>query len=143
VIRAIGDGLVTALQAAGFDEAERRPLPYTNREDCASRKLVVICRQQEYPDGKRSAYDDVVELAIVLQQAADPESNTAVDALLDDVAAIAALWHESGALRHAQLAGADFDDGPSHPTGNLYEPQQLLELRLFTSIMTVRYRLES
>jgi len=140
--RQIADALVTALKAAGFTEAERKPIPYVNREECTSRKCVVICRNSLYPDGTRRDFDEVIELAIVLQKAVDTSSNTATDALLDDVATLVGLWGASGALRNTTLAGAMFYEGPEHPTGNLYEPQQLHELRLFTSVTTVRYIVE-
>jgi hypothetical protein len=138
----IADALVTALKAAGFTEAERKPIPYVVREEAATRKCVVICRNNQYPDGKRSNLDEVVELAICIQQAVDPTSNTEVDDLLDDVSTLVGLWKQNGALRHTLLAGACFHEGPEHPTGNIYEPQQLLELRMFTSVTVVRYLLD-
>jgi len=138
----IAAALVTALDAAGFDEAERKPIPYVQREDCASRKCVVICRNSQYPDARRGALGEIVELAIVIQKAVDPTSNDDVDDLLDDVATLTALWNEGGALRGTALAGAYYWEGPEHPTGNIYEPQQLHELHLFTSVTVVRYFLE-
>lgn len=138
----IADALVTALKAAGFTESERKPIPYVIREECASRKCSVICRNNQYPDARRGGLDEVVELAIVIQKAVDQTSNTAVDTLLDDVATLVGLWRQNGALRSTALAGAYFHEGPEHPTGNIYEPQQLHELNLFTSVTVVRYLLE-
>lgn len=140
--RQIADALVTALKAAGFTEAERKPIPYVLREECASRKTTVICRNNQYPDARRGALDEVVELAICIQKAVDQTSNTAVDALLDDVSTLVGLWRQNGALRGTLLAGACYYEGPEHPTGNIYEPQQLHELNLFTSVTVVRYLLE-
>lgn len=142
ISRQIADALVTALQNAGFSEAERRPLPYTEREQCPGRKCVVSVRNQQYLDGSREGYDQMVELAIALQKAADSQDNTTVDPLLDDVATLVGLWGDGGALHDQQLAGADYAEGPEHPTGNVYEPVQLHELQLFTSIITVRYQSE-
>ena len=143
-IAAIADALVTALISAGFSEAERKPLPYVKREDCAARRCVVICRNIVRDEGTRPDFDEVCELSIVLQQAVDdPHSNSFVDALLANVETLAALWGDAGALRHTMLQGAIYDGGPSHPTGTLYEFQQLLELHLFTSVTLVKYRIEA
>jgi len=141
-IKAVADALVTALQDAGFEEAALRPIPYTQREDCATRRLSVLIVNQQYPDGHRGSYDDLLAFNIVLQKAMAPDSVTELATLLDDVAAVAALYGDSGSLRGPTLAGAEYDSGPLHPTGNLYEPDQLLELHLFTSVLQVRYRLE-
>lgn len=140
--RQIAAALVTALSAAGFDEAERKPIPYVLREECVSRKCVVVVRNNQYPEAKRGSYDEVVELAIVIQKAVDPTTNEDVDDLLDDIATLVSLWDDDGSLRHTTLVGACFHEGPEHPTGNIYEPQQLHEMNLFTSVTTVRYMLE-
>lgn len=141
---AIADALVAALKTAGFTEAERRPLPYMRREDCAARKCVVLIRSVEHGDGDRSDFDQIVELSIAVQKAvANVAANTETDALLANVATLAGLWGESGALRGAPLQGAVYDSGPLHPTGTIYEFQQLLELQLFTSVTLVRYRIEA
>lgn len=143
-ITAIADAVVTALQAAGFDEAERKPLPYVKREDCRYRRCVVYPRVVQHDEGDREDYDQVVEIGIAIQkEVTDPHSNTTVDALLDSVASLAALWKEGGALYSAVLQNAVHDGGPSHPTGSIYEPDQLLTGNLFTSVTLVRYKIES
>jgi hypothetical protein len=143
-ISAMGDALVTALQAAGFTEAERKPLPYVQREQCTSRKCVVICRNIVADDGSREDLDGTYELSIVLQrEISDPHSNTVVDDLLDDVQTLWALWKDGGALQEVPLQGGEWIGGPSHPTGAIYEFQQLLEMQLFTSVTLVKYRIES
>jgi hypothetical protein len=143
-IATIASALVTALKAAGFTEAERLPLPYVKREDCANRKCVVICRNLTPDESDRGDDDEIAELSIVLQKAvANPHSNTEVDALLANVETLRALWAEGGTLRHTPLGGATWDGGPLSPTGTIYEFQQLLELQLFTSVTLVRYRIES
>ena len=140
--RQIADALVSALIAAGFDEAERKPIPYVDRSACETRKCVVICRNNQYPDGTRGDFDEIIELAIVLQKAASQNTNDDVDEMLDSVATLVGLWGGDGVLRETELAGATFHEGPEHPTGNIYEPQQLHELHLFTSVTTVRYIVE-
>jgi len=142
-IDSIADALVAALIAAGFAEAEIRPLPYTEREDCAARKCVVMCRNMQYPDGHRGDFDEIAELAIVLQKAITSTDTDALRSCLDDTQTLIRLWGESGVLRAAVLAGADYEEGPEHPTGNLYEPEILNDLQLYQSVMVVRYRLEA
>jgi hypothetical protein len=143
-IATMADALVTALQAAGFTEAERKPLPYVDRKDCADRKCVVICRNIASDDGSRKDLDDTYELSIVIQkEVSNPHSNTVVDALLDNVQTLWALWGESGSLHATPLSGGEWIGGPTHPTGTIYEFQQLLELNLFTSVTLVRYRIEA
>lgn len=143
-VSAIADALVDALQDAGFTEAERRPLPYSKREECADRKCVVIIRNSILSDGTRFAGDRVYELTIVLQKGvADPHSNDEIDPLLADVETLEELWGADGALRHTSLAGATFEEMPEHPTGNLYDPSLLHESKLFMSVTVVRYRLEA
>jgi hypothetical protein len=140
---AIADALVSSLQTRGFSEAERRPLPYMRREDCAARKCVVLVRGADYGDESREDFDQLVELTIAIQKGvADVSANTETDTLLADVQTLIRLWGEAGALRTAVLQGAVYDSGPLHPTGTIYEFQQLLELQLFTSITLVRYRIE-
>lgn len=141
---AIADALVAVLKVRGFAEAERRPLPYMRREDCAARKCVVLIRNVDNGDGDRSDFDQVIELSIAIQKAvANVATNTETDALLADVQTLARLWGEAGALRGTLLQGAAYDSGPLHPTGTIYEFQQLLELQLFTSVTLVRYRIEA
>jgi len=143
-IAAMADALVTALQAAGFTEAERRPIPYQSREDCTSRKCLVTAHNHIYEGGTRQDFDEACDLLVIIQKGVtSPLSNAEVDALLDDVESLAALWGDAGALRHTLLQGAAYESGPSHPTGMIYEIEQMLERNLFTSVTLVRYKIES
>jgi hypothetical protein len=140
----IAGALVTALKAAGFTEAERRPVPYLDRQDCASRKCVVIIRNLATEDGHRADDDQIVDLSIAIQKAVgNPHSNTEVDALIADVETLRNLWSEGGALRHVQLQGATYDSGPMSPGGSLYLFNDLIEANLFSSITLVKYRIEA
>lgn len=139
---AVANALVSALQSAGFAEAELRAVPYLDAAECASRKCVVICRNATYQDGTRGDYETEVELSVVLEIAQSPDDADALADNLANVAIIADLWGNGGALRYATLAGAEYRSGPEHPTRQLYDLEILGTHGIFLSTLVIRYMLE-
>lgn len=134
------DALITALQSNGFATAAKAYLPVIRREDCETQHVLVIPRGQSWEDGDRVSEDRLLDLRIVIQQAVDPTDTDAVEALLDDVDALHALWGENGDLRDVVLNGAEWEEGPKHPDGNAYDPVHLHEYQIFTSVTAIIYR---
>ncbi len=135
----IGNALVAALKTAGFAEAELRPIAYTQREEVLSRKCVVLVSNADYDAGARKGFDSVFEFYIVLQKACGPSDLAVVSEMLLDVQNLVSLWDEDGALRFAKLGDAEYDGGPTHPTGSLFESGLIQDHQIFASIIAVNY----
>jgi predicted RNA binding protein YcfA (HicA-like mRNA interferase family) len=142
-VSAIADALVAALKTAGFTEAARRGVHYAKREEAETRKCTVVATNGVYDAGSRRGFDEVYELAVIVQKACSADDNATLDALLLNVQTLVRLWSDGGALRHAKLAGAEYDSGPEHLAGNIYDHSQLREEHLFTSLVVVRYGVNS
>lgn len=135
----IADALVTALKTAGFTEAVHAARAHARREDAATRKCTVLVATATYDAGARVDFDEVHTFYIVLQKACAATDTATFNAMLLDVQTLVRLWGKDGALRGAVLADAEYDSGPEHPTGAVYEDGHLQDHQLFSSIVAVRY----
>jgi len=139
-ITAVADAIVTVLTSNGFTEAERRWLPYVKLTYLADRKTVVIPKLETLTeDGARSGQDREYTLGVVIQKHVPADLEAAVATLVANVETLIAACDVEGFLRDATPADATFLDGPEFPRGVLYDPEKLLDPRIFFSALTLRY----
>ncbi len=131
--------LIAALIDNGFPEAELKGLAYTEREAVQQRKCVLLVSNADYDNGARKGFDTVFEYYIVIQQACAPSDMVKLNRLLHDVQKLVSLWDEDGPQRFKAVCGAEYDSGPSHPTGSLYESGVMQDHQMFTSVVAISY----
>ena len=138
----IADALVTVLAANGFSEARVAYLPVLDREDCGTRQVLVIPKQDDLNDGTRDDGDRVIGLSLVIQQAVDIADTDTIATLIDAREDLIELYQESGPLRHVYLEDGTLTSGPTSPKGVIYDPEHLLEMHIFTAVLAVEYTIE-
>ena len=115
--------------------AERKALPAFELADLAGLHVTVVPKAVEITGASRSLSQHDVQIDVGVQQKVGSE-------LEADVAALCGLVEEIAAfLRRRPLgsvAGAAWVRSANEP---VYSPEHLAEKRLFTSVLTVTYRL--
>ena len=133
----IADALVAELNAASFSlpfTAARAYVPRFDLEAMAELRVTVVPKGVEIGGGTRAKSVHDYRLDIGVQQKLDSDDLAGLDALMALVEEIADY------LRFRRLEGAPeahrlgIENGPIYVTGHLHE------MRLFTSVLTVSYR---
>jgi hypothetical protein len=133
----IADALVAELNAGTFSQtftAERAYVPRFNLEEMAELRVTVVPKGVEITGGTRAKSVHDYRIDIGVQKKLDSDDLAGVDALMAFVEEIADY------LRFRRLEGAPeahwlgIENGPIYVTGHLHE------MRLFTSVLTVTYR---
>jgi hypothetical protein len=149
----IAEALRDVLLVNQFPEAEVRLMPYMTREEAGDdRRVVIVPSGATYDEGSRRDFQTIYELRVVIEKAMIRGVGAGVSSsenakqmmergadLLTDLEALVGLWGDDGPLRFKRLAGADYFSGPSHPTGNIHEPQVLDEQHLFLTAIAIQY----
>ena len=134
----IADAVAAALNAPGepgFSQAftaARKALPAFELADLAGLHVTVVPKGVEVTGASRSLsqHDFLIDVGVQKKLGSDLEAETAAMlALVDEIA---------GFLGRRAVAGAAWVRSLNEP---VYSPEHLAEKRLFTSVLTVTYRL--
>ena len=136
----IADAVAAALNAPGqpgFSQpftAARKALPAFDLADLAGLHVTVVPKGVEVTGASRSLsqHDFQIDVGVQKKLGTDLEAGTATMlALVDEIAAF---------LRRRPLAGAPGAMWVRSVNEPVYSPEHLAEKRLFTSVLTVTYR---
>lgn len=137
----IADAVAAELNSAPagtFDPAfsvERRVLPEFGLEDLAELKVTVVPKRVEITGSTRSASQYEIAVDIGVQKKCGKDLDTEVAALGTLVDQVADY------LRRRPLSAAPFAAWVGITNEPVYAPEHLAEQRVFTSVLTVTYRL--
>lgn len=140
VIAVIADEMLAYFKKAGITDARRNWINYTDREELATRRVVVVPKNRRKERGSRSHDHKVYELEIHVQQEVDPNDNQTLDNLVATVDSIWDLYEEDGSLRDATLNGCKWSGELEFDLDQLYDSDALRDDKLFSSVTVVRYR---
>jgi len=146
LITDIADAVVTELASGGegFSESftpERRVLPHYELADLKDLRVTVVPRGVEITGASRtlSQHDVQIDIGIQKKLLAGAEAGTDVDT---QVAELLSLVEEIAEfLQRRPLAAMPQAVWVTTSNEPIYAPDHLAETRLFTSVLTVTYRL--
>jgi len=133
----IADAVTAELDAAGLNPpatVRRQIRPVFDLAEANQLQVVVVPRSQSFQQGSRGACYVDVAVDIGVQQKVDPEDAGRIGVLLGLVEQIADF------LRKRRLAAVPDAVLVSAQNEPIYAPEHLDQLRQFTSVLTVTYR---